>query len=261
MIIVSGCSWACGEWQMAELAPPGGTILHQGLSQYIADSGLEVINLGIRAGSNLQVCDRIESWILNNPDVKIDKIIVLQTEYTRDLFMNGTVLKSKNNPIDCDWSNMSMIPFDFSRHDSLRNLMLRKFYERLSDIVEITDSKVYLIGGLCDTMTSDFVESCFAIKVACQSMINLLINDQPDIENPVFSLYHIGHLGELDAINQFKRRLSSEESLKLLTAMQQGVDRAGLLLDNPQWFRPDGWHPNRHGHKKLFDYLVREHIL
>ena len=41
----------------------------------------------------------------------------------------------------------------------------------------------------------------------------------------------------------------------LLTDMDLGKARSDIMKQNSQWFWPDGCHPNREGHLKLYKYL------
>jgi hypothetical protein len=239
MILVAGCSYACGEWARGDLDYK---VLHSGLTTYIEEHGHEVTKLCIPAGSNLQVAHLIQGWLDRNPDIVVNKIFIFQTEYTRDLAMN----------FDEDWDKID-------RHDSLCNIMIARFYNRLIEVLPKRCKQVYLIGGTSDTLDIDLVKKEYApLEVACQSMINLMVDDNDKIKHPVFSWYD---KNTTELIKKIKKRLSSEQQEKLLTDINCGLERESVVFSNPAYFWPDGSHPNRVAHKKLFDFLVNKGFL
>ena len=239
MIIVSGCSWACGEWDRGDLHHG---VSHPGLSIYLNEAGYRTVNLGIPAGSNLQVADKISGWILRHADVKVDKIIVFQTEYTRDWRMR----------FDEDYGKIE-------RYDSLCNIMIARFYHRLIEVASDAACEVCLIGGVSDTWEPELVERNYpGIRIVCQSMTNLLINNHPRIANPIFSWYHIE---SRPLVEEVKRYLNNDELDKFLIEIERGAQRENLVFGTPEYFWPDGVHPNRVGHKKLFDFLTDQLVI
>lgn len=245
MILISGCSWSRGEWQRGDLRVGDKTkdILHPGLAGYMEESGHRVTNLGIPAGSNLQVANYIHGWRKRNPDVTVDKIFIFQTEYNRDMVMK----------FDEDWDNIT-------RHDSLCNIMIARFYHRLIEYTKDV-GQVYLIGGLSDTLDPDLVKKHYApLEVVCQSLTNLVVNDDHKIDSPVFSLYQPSKI-IMDQIKEIKKRLPSDQLEEFLKDIDRGLERENLVFKNPEYFWPDGIHPNRVAHKKLFDFLVNRGVL
>lgn len=241
MIIVSGCSWACGEWERSDLRIGLTEPSHPGLSKYLEEAGHDVVNLGIPGGSNLQVCNKISGWIQRNRDIKIDKIIVFQTEYTRDWRMR----------FNEDYSKIE-------HHDSLCNIMIARFYNWLIELEEDADCEVYVIGGASDTLDPEIVKKHYGgLNVVCQSMVNFLINHDTTVEHPIFSWYH---QESIPLVEEVKRHLSDSELQKFLVEIQRGADRENIVFSTPEYFWPDGSHPNRAGHKKLFDFLLKQDI-
>jgi hypothetical protein len=238
MIIVSGCSWSVGELNRGDLKEKDAvTVSHGGLGQYIKESGLEVVNLGILCGSNLQIAHKIQQWIDRNSNYKITGIYVLQTDYTRDGHM------------------IFLEDFDkISDPHVLPGIMISRFYSRLSEIANKTDCTIHLIGGLSDTLKLDNIQDCYpGLKIACQSMTNLLINDQPNVDDPVLSWYSKDASG---LVKKIKKTLPHTEMENFLHEVDKGFNRQNWVFENPEWFWPDGCHPNRTGHLKLYQYLV-----
>ena len=70
--------------------------------------------------------------------------------------------------------------------------------------------------------------------------------------------YHVnGHL-----INVFKNSLKDiKDTEKLLDDMDSILFRLRQWQINKKYFWPDGAHPNRLGHKKLFDFIMESEFL
>ena len=242
MIIVSGCSYACGEWARGDLESSQIGITHAGLSQYIKDAGYPVTNLGIPSGSNLQICAKIQGWIDRHPDIEIKQIIVFQTEYTRDWRMR----------FDEDYDNLQ-------QYDSLRNIMIARFYNRLIEIAKSANCQVQIIGGASDTLDPDLVKTHYdPIEIVCQSMTNLVINNEPNLQSPVFSWYHSE---AMELVKEVKSRLPVNELEKFLQEIDRGAERENLVFGTPEYFWPDGVHANRKAHRKLFDFLMDQRLI
>ena len=239
MIIVAGCSWACGEWSRGDKLRG---IVHEGLSLYIAEQKKPCLNLGIPGGSNMQVAQKIQGWLDRNPDANLDKILIFQTEYTRDLEMK----------FEEDFDDVS--EFDF-----IPGTIIARFYSRCVEISQIARCPVYLIGGVSDTiMLTDFEQQYPGVKVVCQSLVNLLVNGCETIDNPVLSWYS---RSAIEMLHHVKKRLSPDQLQIFLLRIDQGLQRENLVFGKPKYFWPDGCHVNRVGYKILFDFLCDKGIL
>jgi len=233
MILVAGCSWSCGEWPRGDI---GGAPVHGGIVQYIKELGQDVLNLGRGGATNLQVANRIESWIQRNPDTHIEKIFVFQTEWTRD----------KNMLFNEDFSNVKTA-------QDLPNIWISRWYHHLSKIAQSKNCTVYLIGGISDTLWFDNIDLHYpGLKIACQSMVNLLINQDHRVRIPVLAWYDAS---TVDLIKRIKQLIPESQIPFLLEMLDQGFERESLVFSTPEYFWPDGKHPNRIGHRVLFDFL------
>ena len=233
MILIGGDSWACGEWTRDSTQK---SIPHQGLSQYIKESGKPSLNLGLPGASNLSVAHKINAWLVRNYDQKIDRILLFQTDYGRDFPM------------------AFQEDYDRIQHANvLADIMVARYYYRLVEIATQHNVKIYLVGGLSDTLSPELIKSRYApLEVACQSMVNLLINDDHHIKSPVLSLYGRDHIPMIEKI---KKNLPEDQLPNLLKEIDRGLERESQIFSCPNLFWPDGYHPNRWGHKKLYDFL------
>ena len=243
MIIISGCSWSLGEWDVnhaseLKISP----LQHGGLGQYIQESGKTVLNLGIQAGSNLQAAKRVQTWLERHPDEPIDKIIMFQTEWDRDYKMI----------FEDDFLHIT------DAH-SLPDRWTARYYSRLSELATLGRCPVILVGGLADTIwLDDFPREYPGVHLACQSMTNLVITGNDRVDIPVLSWYT---KYSPPLIERIRSHLTSEQVPELLDMVDLGFERENWVFQHPEMFWPDGNHPNRHAHRKLYDFLIAHRYL
>jgi hypothetical protein len=233
-ILIDGDSWACGEFSRPGQLPV--KMLHLGLEQYAKDAGHNAINISVGGSSNYQIANRLNIWINRHIDEKIDLVLVFQTDVMRDSAM------------------LFEEDFDQITHaHSLINIWLSRFYTRLSEISQRLNCPVKVIGGVVDTIWLDNMQDYYpGVSIVCQSMVNLIMNQDHQIETPVLSWFDPA---SIDVVSRIKEKLENKEIEKLLNMIDQGMTREDLIFGNPKYFWPDGKHPNRLGHKILFDFL------
>lgn len=232
--LINGDSWGCGEWNRGDLPGPG--VIHTGLEQYIKDCGHHVWNISVGGSSNYQIANRLDLWLIRHPEEIVDYILIFQTDPVRDSSM--------------------LFDEDFDRitcADSLLNIWISRFYSQLSKISQKANCPIVLIGGVSDTMWLTNMEIHYpGVSVGCQSMVNLIINNTHRVDEPVVSWYGAP---SVDLIKRIKKELSETEIVKLCNQIDKGMERQDLVFGSPEYFWPDGVHPNRLGHKILFDFL------
>lgn len=239
-ILIAGDSWSCGEWGES---PTTGKyeVIHKGLEHYIKNDNIDVTNIGLGGASNLDSVKSIELWLERFPG-SVEKIFVFQTEYHRDFKFSRL-----------DSNELSGI----TKFSDVASRYIGRFYMRLSEIAVNNNCKIYIIGGASDTIWVDdmslYHPGCY---IACQSLTNLICNNNHRISTPVFSWYD-RHSAEL--ISTLKKQLSNTE--EILEEIKKGFEREREVQTNPQYFYPDGVHPNRDGHKILYNFLKDQNIL
>jgi hypothetical protein len=232
-ILIAGDSWGLGELNVQCTE-----VLHGGLANYFANDGHEVINISKGGCSNLDIVHRLSTWIERFGCDNIDLIIVLQTEYTRDYKHVDT----ESN----DWNIQSL--------SDLSSQWIERFYMRLSELSVLYSVPIKIIGGCSDTLWFDNMSNDYpGCQIACQSISELLINDNHCIDTPVFSWYNNNTKVLLDRMKKKTNRLD-----EMLAAITLGFERESLLKANPHFFFPDGKHPNRLGHYKLYQFLTKQ---
>ena len=245
-IVISGDSWGCGEWIRLDLRQGGEKdIIHGGLAQYLAEDGHTVTNLSQGFGSNTaihsSISQHLESESIKGRE-KTDKIIVFQTTYTRDY-------RFRHNE---DWTKIT-------EANTLAHIWLSRFYHRLSEISKLYNVPVYVIGALSDTVWLDNMSEHYpGVSIPCQSLVNLIVNGNHRVDQPVFSWYT---KTDLPFIDELKNTLPKDKLEDFFNQIDQGIARQNVLNMHPEYFFPDGVHPNRHGHEILYKFLKELQIV
>jgi hypothetical protein len=241
MILITGDSWGCGEWNGQ--GDRRSNIDHAGLSHYLRQQGHQVVNLSKGGGSNLESASRIEDFLADENGFvnQVNCVLVFQTEWYRDAVNLWNL------------NEFQQVGYDY---EQLKSQLISRFYHKLSATAVHHAIKIYVIGGCSDTIWLDQLEKYYpGISVACQSWVNLLINGQSMIDQPVF-----GRFGsETQNLIQYAKTKLDQTSLEFLL-----TDLAAAKARNNQWSQlasqgllcSDRTHPNRLAHKILFDYLI-----
>lgn len=233
MIIIAGDSWGCGEWNNNV----NKTTLHNGLAQYLTDSGHQVLNMSTGGAcqqsiiAQLQIAKKLALVPLHQT-----KIFIFQTEWYRHLL---PMLEPKSG-----WS------FTFSRH--FVDYQISYWLHSVSRFATDNQVRIGIIGGQIDTIWLDQFEIEYPnLYIVCQSFVNLCVHDTDRIDNPVKAL----NIEE----GQFERFKQTCESLHDLEFVVELIDQANsrreLMQKHPTWFMPDGCHGNRLAHKKLYEFI------
>jgi hypothetical protein len=153
------------------------------------------------------------------------------------------------------------LPIDYSQlklANDLAGIYLSKSYYRLKDISDQYKVPIYLVGGVADTMWLDNWNDTYSgVEIICQSMTQLVLNNSHLIKHPVYSWYGVN---AEKTVKLLKQHLPQNEVESLIALIEQGFQRQSLVYENPEFFWPDGVHPNRKAHKKLFDFLQQKKL-
>ena len=143
--------------------------------------------------------------------------------------------------------------FNYCYNQQIEN---KEYYELLGEAQSIYNVPIYLIGGTVDTLSPEVIKEC-GLKSACQSLVNLVLTGEHLIKEPTLSF--VFPLLEYDILDECEGLIDDKEYFLKIEKM--GNDRYQLMLDNPEYFYPDGVHPNRKAYKILFDHLKESNII
>jgi hypothetical protein len=235
-IVIAGDSWGCGEWLRDSQSY---SISHPGIAQYLHDSNHNVVNLSSPGGANITSSQRVEDFIKTNSCLQITRVIVFQTEWSRDLFLEDPDALSKELITD--------------GYQGLKNRLISRFYRGLSEVALKNNIPIHLVGGCSDLMWSDQFETEYpGLHIACQSLFNLLTNGNHRNPDPVYCVFTKFTENDIKSIRKY---LSDKDLVILLEDVDRGTRRAQQWTDHKEYFYPDGNHANRTGHRVLFEFL------
>lgn len=214
---VVGDSWAAGEWP----DPGWGSEwepMHKGLQQYLVDNNHEVVDCARPGWSNLNILNDIQKNHLKELQ-SCDYVLWIQTDPLRDF---------KTEQL---WWPTQTVDDVYKR----QNKHLKNFYTQLNDL----GLTVHLIGGLCKIQTKG-IKKYKNIRIAVPSIVELLTGKKQ------WDIYY----------QNYYQYLTPKNSTKEVVDHAYLQDRVFWdIMADKKWFYPDGVHPNREGHKVLYEYL------
>lgn len=230
MILIAGDSWGCGEWSIDS------GITHGGLAQHLIDNNLPVVNISLPSGNNDKITSYVKFFLKNNQHLKISKVVLFHTD----------ILRTPNPP------DLSRGWLDFKTATTFG------YFRNIQDLAQTFEIQFLVVGGLGDILFSQEDTKRYPnIVLACQSFTNLIFNDFAGIDNPIVSGFGYD---SMHSINKIKSYSTADDIEMLLADIEEQRQRQDVINSNKQWF-PDGSHPGRDAHKKLFDYLLSKNYL
>ena len=231
-IAIFGDSFANGETAGSQ------KLNHLGLTQYLFDDGHFVVNFSRQGNTMNGILKDYPFHLRQNEHLKFDIALVFQTETTRETQEWIDNIKSGKSVNDVDVH------------------MIKNDYGKLLESQEYFGVPIYLIGGTVDTLSPEVIKEC-GLKSACQSVVNLVLTGEHKIEEPTLSF--VFPLPAYDILDECEGLIDDKEYFLMIE--KKGNDRYKLMLDNPEYFYPDGVHPNRKAYKILFNHLKESNII
>jgi len=197
-------------------------VTHYGLEQYLDDSGSNVKNISKAGGSLEEILENIKKENLDFYDF----IFVFVTCTNRSVTNKYTQQEN--------FFNLS--PFCKETIIQRHTDILNNFFTKLNTL----DKKIYLLGGLSNIPVINYDNLCVAIP----SILKLLL---PDIAKEYEFFFHLG--------NKYPLTIDKEtvnwmwEQNKIWESIQAS-----------DYFKEDGYHPNRDAHRIIYKYL-KENII
>ena len=184
-----------------------------------------------------------------NEHIEWDMAIVFQTELVRDgsSWVTYIVGDDKQEPISVR---------------DVETTQLKEFYCNLKKSQDIYKTPIYLVGGTADTLSPEVVEEC-GLKCACQSLVNLCVNGDHLIEEPITD-FVLCKATDINLTTIDINLTTTDDKEYFLKLIQMGENRYKLMGDYSKYFAPSSHggvaphpvdHPNRYAYKKLFNHL------
>jgi hypothetical protein len=239
-ILIIGDSWSQGEL-MDNKDDTGSIVVHAGTEQYLLDSGHTVINLGILGGSNTQAMQNYQKFTDH-----ADYIFWFQTDPLRDV--NG-----KNN----DGELFIELLQRFNSIKAVFDYLIADVQNKINNIAINKNQIVHVIGGF----------SVLTPNINKFSNLRNFITNVSALIDPQTNFEVYGYFPEFDwfinIVEYYKKHnLVSDSVLSYIT--QEYIDIMSehqhifeYMSNNKQYYWPDNRHPNRHGHKIIFNQIEK----
>ena len=211
--LISGDSWSQGEWI-------DNNVTHQGLHQYLLDSGHTVTNVGRGAFDNIEAWEQVMLAMWDN----IDHLVFFYTDSLR---------------------HARIIDFETQLPSQIVNAHVNWFVEQVTSLKQkYPNLKVTVIGGAgCFPTTSN------SIDYIVPSITTLLFPNWED------SPYLFSHRETFQFFLESKKFVpSQEQKTEFIEIMSKCYSKSNFWKSNLEYF-PDGSHAGRLGHLKLYKHL------
>lgn len=245
-IFVAGSSWARGEWD-----PDRPVVLHNGIKQYFSEHGYTVVDVSQARSYHTRVMDLLEKK-LRTQYTKGDVVLFIMADPLLDIIMPelSTMQVKRTN----DVTNLVQFTQAIKQAGGLVNLIRQQqdiIYNRLDTIAKQYDIQVHCIGGTYNVNTN-ILSKYTNLLATVVSWMYLLIGhfkEYTGIDNPEFGISYTWGINYIDLL-AFDPEFAAQ-----VTAEFDIISKDFYML-NELIFHPDGLHPNREGHKILYDHLV-----
>ena len=228
-LAVSGCSYTQGEFSHVG---DEYKITHRGLSFYLESNNYQTINVGQNGLSNRNAVKNLKP--LTNMNVM--HFLLVKTDPIRDLLINQ--LHAIDDNIDQEQYKMWLSWWN-KHHD----------WQQLADDYDVwlaneirknfPGQDFWVVGGLCSLNPNPY-KAC-GIKVLWPSWINQFTAEACD--------------SQWDDVEWLVNTLDGQDKNQTVKVMD-AVVKKNTARDNHEWFARDGQHPDRNGHKLLYDEVV-----
>lgn len=244
-IFIAGLSWARGEWV-------GPNVVHDGTEQYFIDAGYTVINVAKPRVTHKKIHDLLDAGLLENYQPG-DQIFWIQADPLLDIIVPelidlGLLKERRNRPLPT-FSNRIKLA------SGVKNLIQQQqeqIYNELNQLAVKYSTQIHCIGGTYN-INPNIVSKFSNLNLLVQSWIHLLVGhlkEYPQVNNADFG---VCHTWDIDCVDLSIFDLDLVEQVKSEVAELTG----NIRVMDELIFHPDGLHPNREGHKILYDYLVK----
>ena len=223
--LIGGDSWSQGEWDGDwETIPSTYQVCHEGTTEYLRNAGHTVTNVGAGSIGNQVAINNIITRLIDCKS-KYDFLIFFHTDPLRDATEHQL---QTNFPIELveSLSINTINRLNNIHHQYQVRIILIGGFSELSSTLNYGNID-YIIPSFCKLLESKFNDSIFSIS--------------PEWKNHV-SLPMIG---------------SVKQKQQYLDIFDQGGNKFSEYARYPEYFYPDGCHPNRHAHRVLTDKILQ----
>jgi hypothetical protein len=247
-IFVAGSSWARGEWD-----PDRPVVLHPGIKQYFADAGYTVVDASKARSWHSRVITFLDGKLANQYSAG-DIILFIMADPLLDIIMSE--LRELNVKRSFRIKNLTKFTEEIQTAGGLAKLIRKQqdsIYSQLDTVAKKYNAKIHCIGGTYNVNTN-LLDKYTNLLPTVPSWIYMLAGQYPEHPGTDLPEFGISYTWDIGYINLSK--YTPEFAAQVQQEFDSITDSTRIM--DELIFHPDGLHPNREGHKILFDYIVKE---
>lgn len=247
-IFVAGSSWARGEW-----SPDQPVVQHDGIKQYFSDYGYTVVDVSQARSYHSRVLSLLEKKMKEQYQAG-DIVFFIMADPLLDIIMPELAIMQVKRSSDI--TNLSEFTQSIQQANGLINLVHQQqdlIYSRLDSIAKQYNTQIHCIGGTYN-LNTNILSKYTNLLPTVISWIHLLIGhfkEYPGLEDPNFGISYTWNLGYID-LSMFDPDFAEQ------VKQEFDVISKNFYMLEELIFHPDGLHPNREGHKILFEHLIEK---
>jgi len=247
-IFVAGSSWARGEWD-----PDQPVVRHDGIKQYFADSGYTVVDCSQARSYHSRVIQLLDKKLAKEYKQN-DIVFFIMADPLLDLIMPE--LSTMQVKRSSDVVNLKDFTESVKQAGGLLNLLRQQqdsIYKQLDSVAKKYNVKIHCIGGTYNVNTN-ILNKYTNLLPTVVSWIYLLAGqyrEHPGTDNPEFGITYTWGVDYIDLSTY-----TAEFANQVRNEFETIADSTKIM--NELIFHPDGLHPNREGHKILYNHLVEK---
>jgi hypothetical protein len=237
-IFIAGLSWGRGEWV-------GPNVVHQGIEQYFTDDGYTVINVSKPRSTHTKVNQLLDQALTEHYSPG-DLIFWIQADPIIDLIAEeipGKLIKQK----------LPRLSEQLQQADSLVDVITSQqkiIYCELNNIAVKHNTKIHCIGGTYNI--NPVIAEFSNLDTIVRSWINMLVGHFAEYARSNDINFGVTHTWTIDNIDC--------DTYNIKDSVKQEINKrvTNVIMFREDIFHPDGVHPNRDGHRVLYDYIKKE---
>lgn len=245
-IFVAGSSWARGEWD-----PDRPVVLHEGIKQYFADYGYTVVDCSQARSYHGRVIEFLDKKLSQHFKTN-DLVFFIMADPLLDLIMPE--LSTMQVKRTSDVTNLKRFTNAVEQANGLINLVRQqqdKVYNQLDTVAKKYNTQIHCIGGTYN-LNTELLDRYSNLLPTVISWLYLLVGHYHEHSNTQLPNFGISYTWGIDYIDL--SGFTTEFAQQVRKEFIEISDSTKIM--NELIFHPDGLHPNREGHKILFDHLV-----
>lgn len=250
-IFITGDSWGVKEWtpeNCNDSAEEMDRAAHRGLETYLRQDGFAVHNLSSGGSSNKESIDRLIAYIDKEQlyNRKIDHVFWIITDPIRDL-------RPYNDP-------PKKLSYELTVNNGYNNLIKKLFREqcsRANSLAEERGIKINLLGGVASFNKEELApyKNLTPLVPSWYDLLLSKVEKKMVPDRPIWTSQTSDvHIDDID-LAYIKQAGGDKLAKQVVDEFWEISEFHRIVHNSNYFFRLDHSHPDRHGHKLLYENI------